>query len=383
MCTNVEKPHIDPRTGEMILIHSTFIRPFVRYSILPGPNNTSHRRHRLLGILVPGVSLPHMIHDFAVSHNHTIIIDMPLSLNPFNLLRNEPIICFHPKGMTRLGIFPRYAPHQVQWVTTEACCIFHTVNTWDTIRNGEKSHTEVNMLVCRMTSPSIIFASGNLPVPEDQATPKEECRLYYYQIALNGGTASITQQWALSAIPFELPHVPKRLAMSATKFVYGCSSANGSYASQLSSWKISSLVKVNVQELISRGLANPPTSVTGCVDTRQVHEILADNDPNDPIQIFVMPEGWYAQECVFVPREGGKGEDDGWLLTFVFDEGQIDGEGRAREDARSELWAIDARNMKDVVMRGRLPRRVPYGLHGNWFTKDEIAQQRPVETFRT
>lgn len=323
------------------------------------------------------------MHDFGVSRQHTVIIDMPLSLNPFNLAYRKPVISFNPKGQTRFGVFPRYMPREVQWFTTEACCIFHTVNTWDDIRETGKLWTAVNMLACRMTGPSIVFASGNLPVPSNQAPSKEECCLYYYQFAVDGSDRAITQQWALSAIPFEFPHVPKHLAMSASQFVYGCSVVRGNYAEQVgNTMKVSSLAKVNVQKLITRGLTNPPDPISGCVDNRSVEDILAANNPDDPIQLFPMPEGFYAQECVFVPRIGGSSEDDGWLLTFVFDESQLDAEGNAPDDAKSELWVIDAQTMKTVVMHVRLPQRVPYGLHGNWFSKDEIAQQRPVEEFR-
>ena len=378
----LSKPHIDPQTKEMILVHSTFIQPFVRYSVLSGSKKPSFSGTQHFGQPVPGILSPHIIHDFGVSRHYTVIIDMPLSLDPFNLVHNEPIISFNPDGRTRLGVFPRHSPRHVRWVTTQACCIFHTVNTWDSDSKDNEVEAQVNMLVCRMTGPSIIFASGNLPVPSNQIASKEECRLYYYQITVANST-KITQQWALSAIPFEFPHVPKHLAMSATTFVYGCSVAEGNYASQLeTACKISSLAKVNVQKLLAKGLATPPTSIIGCVDERQVEEILASNDPEDPIQIFAMPEGWYAQECVFVPREGGQTEDDGWLLTFVFDESQLDEKGDAPDDAWSELWAIDAQTMKDVVMRVRLPQRVPYGLHGNWFSQQEIAQQLPVKVFR-
>jgi len=38
--------------------------------------------------------------------------------------------------------------------------------------------------------------------------------------------------------------------------------------------------------------------------------------------------------------------------------------------------------MKEVVCRVKLPQRVPYGLHGNWFSEEEILNQRPVETIR-
>jgi hypothetical protein len=84
-----------------------------------------------------------------------------------------------------------------------------------------------------------------------------------------------------------------------------------------------------------------------------------------------------------VSRQEPIAEDDGFLLFYVFDETQLDADGECLPNAVSELWIIDAKNMRDVVACVRLPQRVPYGLHGNWFSEPQIAAQREVERFRT
>jgi all-trans-8'-apo-beta-carotenal 15,15'-oxygenase len=63
----------------------------------------------------------------------------------------------------------------------------------------------------------------------------------------------------------------------------------------------------------------------------------------------------FAQEPIFVPREGAVAEDDGWLLALVFD---------AATDL-SELVIVDAQTMARVATV-RLPLLVPAGLHGFW-----------------
>ena len=146
--------------------------------------------------------------------------------------------------------------------------------------------------------------------------------------------------------------------------------------------KIDCLAKLDVKALISEGLRSPPRSVTGSVDSRSVQEILASNDPDDHIKIFQTPPGWYLQECCFVPRTNGVSEDDGWLLTFVFDESQLDEDGFAPVGSQSELWMIDAKTMR-MVTRIYLPQRVPYGLHGWWFSEEDVCNQRAVETCRS
>ena len=116
--------------------------------------------------------------------------------------------------------------------------------------------------------------------------------------------------------------------------------------------------------------------VSGCVDTRSVDEVLQSDRLDDPIQVFKLPPGYYAQESRFVPRANAKTEDDGFLLFYVFDESQLDENGECRQDARSELWIVDAKDMKTVTGKVVLPQRVPYGLHGNWFPEKQVLHQR-------
>jgi carotenoid cleavage dioxygenase len=68
-------------------------------------------------------------------------------------------------------------------------------------------------------------------------------------------------------------------------------------------------------------------------------------------------EGRHPGEGVFVPGGAGPGEDDGYVLTFVYD---------AARDT-SELHVLDASHFgAPPLARVSLPRRVPFGFHGNW-----------------
>lgn len=384
-------PRIDPRTNDLILFHSTFLAPFVYYSIIPSTQNSSFSPStapRLANAPIPGIKSAKMMHDFGVSFTHTVIMDLPLSLDPRNLARNEPVVSYDPSGKSRFGVFPRWSPEAVRWFETNPCCIFHTANTWDEEEDGRT--TAVNMLACRLTSASLVFSAGDVaaPIPKPVTSPRyaaeeEQCRLYYYRFSLSGMENEITHQFALSAISFEFPSLRDDKSMSNTRYIYGCSVSNSSFGAALGrAVKIDSLVKIDTTALIARANLAPPTPITGCVDNRSVAEILNSPDPNDPIKIFKLPPGFYAQESRFVPRENGVSEDDGWIMSYVFDESQLDERGNAGVRAKSELWIVEAREMKEVVCRVQLPQRVPYGLHGNWFSEEEILNQRPVETIR-
>ena len=440
-------PKIDPETKEMMLFHSSFAPPYVQYSIIPqavNPPDSSRRTpgKKLLNAAVPGVSKPKMMHDFGVSLTHTVIMDLPLTLDPMNQLKGLPPVAYESERPSRFGAFPRQSPEQVRWFETDACIIYHTANTWDDV-DAAGHTTAINMLACRLKSATLIFASGNIapPAPKPKAIAKakrrmpffskydldsdeavferapllespeeeketvvctngiyeaevdehafeeEQCRLYYYDFDLLNST--IRHQWALAAIPFEFPSVRPELEMQEARYVYGCSTTTTSFSSALGkATKIDALVKVDVTALIERGRMHPPRSVTGVVDSRNMAKVLETNDPNDAISVFCMPPGWFAQEPRFVPASTDTSEDDGYLLFYAFDEAQLDSEGDVPADdsplrAKSELWIVSAKNMKDVIARVQLPQRVPYGLHGSWFSAEQIREQRPVDSLRS
>lgn len=399
-------PRVDPVTKELIAFHSVFIRPFCYYSIVPPSTSKMTSRSPLtsaqFSIPVPGVSAPKMMHDFGASRNHTVILDLPLTLDPGNLVRGIPILSYDSRGKSRYGVFPRYRPDLVQWFETNACVIFHTANCWDTCTqtvdiNGERlEQMSFNLLACRLTSASLVFSAGNLPTPAVKPVPpeyaeEEQCRLYYYNFPVSADNVAdeadhrIRHQWALSAISFEFPTLSPSHSMSEARYIYGCSTADSSYTVALGkAAKIDFLVKMDVRTLIERGIKQPPQPIKGCVDPRTVDEIMASNDVDDPIKLFRLPDGWFAQEPRFVPRRESerKSEDDGWLLTYVFDESQLDEDGACGVDTASELWIIDARTMRDVVAKVKLPQRVPYGLHGAWFSEQEVRGQRSFTGLR-
>ena len=70
-------------------------------------------------------------------------------------------------------------------------------------------------------------------------------------------------------------------------------------------------------------------------------------------------------EPVFVGRQGGTAEDDGWLITFVHD-------GPRRT---AELVVMDAQDLdRGYVAQVPLPQRVPYGFHGNWVSDRSVPE---------
>ena len=430
-------PKVDPETGEMILFHNTTVQPFVHYTIIPsGRASTSPAR---MNIPLSGISAPKMMHDFGVSRQHTVIMDLPLSLDPTKLLKGRPIIDYDSSSPSRFGVFPRHRPEETRWFETIACCIFHTANTWD-VYDQRGDLQSVDLLACRLTSAAVVFTAGNIVGPKPttrtisnvqraqrkrhgsfhessglergrdaphEKTPllsssnneqpdenvadweDDQCRLYYYSFDMTSSPPEnkINAQFALSPVPFEFPSTHPLIQMSSANYIYGCTSTVSSFNPTLGrAALIDCIVKFNARSLIARGQANPP-SVHDCVDTRTVNDILIEQEKNNKasgdVQIYRCPPHIYAQEPRFVPRADAQSEDDGYLVFYTFDERQTDEEtGEAKPDAISELRIINAKDMRTVVATVQLPARVPYGLHGNWFSEEQVKSQRPVLTTR-
>ena len=61
-------------------------------------------------------------------------------------------------------------------------------------------------------------------------------------------------------------------------------------------------------------------------------------------------------EPVFVPAAGAKAEDDGYLITYVYD----------ASTEQSECAIYDAASMSDEPIAAVHLPRVPFGFHGSW-----------------
>ncbi|EGG09838.1 uncharacterized protein MELLADRAFT_95354 [Melampsora larici-populina 98AG31] len=404
-------PKVDPINGELVFIGcNIFARPFVTHSVV---SHTGH--HVSFKKPIHDVIQPKMMHDFGASHGHTVILDLPLTMDPINLLKPgaPPIVHFDRTLSSRFGVLPRYDPTATRWFTASPCLILHTANTWDSTRSStlrdlglrskeseHENYVAVNMLACRFRTAKLVYTAGDLEPPLAEQTDQDIVRLTYYRFSLSeddplwSGPDSITQPshlFALSAIPFEFPVLPPNKLMSEVQWVYGCSMASGSFDAGLRGGaRPNVLVKMNVRELIKRGIKSVKSGKTGPKDQDGIFEVdsrtmpdLLKSEPDSSIRLLELPKGFYLQEPSFIPRKEATREDQGWLVCYVFDENQLEENGQASLKAYSELWVLDAeligegRSWEEVlVCRVRLPSRVPYGLHSTFLNSEEIQNQR-------
>jgi all-trans-8'-apo-beta-carotenal 15,15'-oxygenase len=67
----------------------------------------------------------------------------------------------------------------------------------------------------------------------------------------------------------------------------------------------------------------------------------------------------YTSEALFVPRSEGQADDDGYLLSFVYD----------AKEHRTEIVILDARDLDNEIAAVKLAHHVPFGFHGHFTDK--------------
>jgi carotenoid cleavage dioxygenase-like enzyme len=111
-------PKEDPVTGELHLFGYDVVAPYLTYHRLSRDGELVETR----AIDVPG---PTMIHDFAITENHVIWLDLPAIFDMQLVGRGLPFRWDDAYG-ARLGVMPHGG--DVQWFDIDPCYVFHVGN---------------------------------------------------------------------------------------------------------------------------------------------------------------------------------------------------------------------------------------------------------------
>jgi carotenoid cleavage dioxygenase len=299
---------VDERTGELMFFDYGPTPPFMRHGVVGPDGAVTH----LVDIDLPGARLPH---DMAITANHSILMDLPLVADPVAARQGRHKIMFDNSMPARFGVIPRHgAGDSVRWFEAEPCYVYHSVNAWE---EGD----EVVLDLCRVTKPA---PRGDAvgPLAKMLSYLRLDAHLYRYRFNLRTG-AVIEQQ--LDDDNTEFPTMDARKLGTPTRFAYNMR------ISEEATLLFDGVVKYDTE--------------TGATDRH-----------------WFGPGRW-GSEAPFAPRAGGTAEDDGWLVSFVHDEG---------ED-RSEVVVLDASDLAaGPVARVVLPARVPIGFHATWVRGDQL-----------
>jgi carotenoid cleavage dioxygenase-like enzyme len=297
-------PKVDPVTGEMMFFGYSFAPPYLKYSVVSAQGELL----RTVPIQIPmGV----MMHDFAITENYTIFMDLPLTFSVERMQKGEPMMMFESQKSSRFGIVPRHGDDSnIRWFETPSCFVFHTLNAYE-------DKDEVVLIACRMSSTSVLSSS---PLKDPTA---DIPLLHCWRFNLRTGTV---KEEMLDDVPAEFPRVNEKVLGRKTQYGY------------------------------AGKMANTPVPL--------FEGVIKYNFNNGKSQTHEFGKGCYGGESVFVENIDSTSEDDGWLVTFVYDQ----------NSETSELIVINAQDVtSEPVARVIIPQRVPYGFHGAWVSESQLS----------
>ncbi|AFZ56429.1 carotenoid oxygenase family protein [Anabaena cylindrica FACHB-243] len=296
-------PKVDPVTGEMMFFGYSFAPPYLQYGVVSAEGE-------LLRTVPIDIPMGVMMHDFAITENYTIFMDLPLTFSPERMQKGEPMMMFESDRPSRFGIVPRHGNNSnIRWFETPSCFIFHTLNAYE---DGE----EVVLIACRMSSTNVLISQPTDPTADIPL-------LHSWRFNLSTGTV---KEEMLDDVPAEFPRINENALGRKTQYGY------------------------------AGKMANSPVPL--------FEGVIKYNFSNGKSQTHEFGQGRYGGEAVFAPRLHATTEDDGWLITFVYDQ----------NSETSELIVINAQDVtSEPVTRVIIPQRVPYGFHGAWISESQLS----------
>ncbi|MCX2978859.1 dioxygenase [Halieaceae bacterium IMCC11814] len=285
-------PKICPVTGEMM---------FFGYGLLP-PFLTYHRvsaEGELVQSEVVDVQAATMVHDFLITRNHVVFMDLPMLWDLEKLSGTDIPVSFDESYGARLGVMPRNGSNKdIKWFDIDPCYIYHTLNAY-----------EIGSKIIVRAPRMVGYASVGMdhpPVP----------RLHEWTLNLDSQTCTEHQ---LDDLGVDFPTVPD--AHIGRDHRYG-------YAAQLAQDGVPLVLGFHKYDF-----------QTGSRSSHMLNNHRLGSEPS------------------FVAAENAVSEDDGYLISYVYDP----------TEAKSELVIFNASQLSDdPLARIHLPARVPAGFHGSW-----------------
>ncbi|MCB9786629.1 MAG: carotenoid oxygenase family protein [Deltaproteobacteria bacterium] len=292
-----------PGTGELLFFDYGPRPPWMRYGVVSRGGRLTH----LTEVALPGPRLPH---DMAFTERYSVLMDLPVFHRADALAAGRWLIDYHPDLPARFGVLPRHsAGSEIRWFEAEPCYIYHVVNAWE---DGDA----IEMLACRTTSPLPAPDPADGPLARMMANLRLKARLHRYRFDLRTGQ---TTEAPVDDLVTEFPAIDQGRAGRPTRHA----------------WLVS--------------VADTPTL---CFDGLVKYDLETGRSLTHRFG-----EGRFGSEAVFVPREGARAEDDGYVLSFVTD---------ARDDT-SAVVVLDGQDFEaPPLCTVELPRRVPLGFHACW-----------------
>jgi carotenoid cleavage dioxygenase-like enzyme len=290
-----------PVTGELHFFGYGVFPPLLTYHRADAAGNLVQSEE----ITVPG---PTMIHDFAITEHSVVFMDLPVICDPSLLMAGTMPYRWSDDYGARIGVMPRGGGDaDVRWFEVEPCYVFHVLNA------SEPQPGRLEIDVARYPH-----------LWRDLQDAFEPTTLHRWTVDIAAGTV---KEETLDDGSVEFPRVDERRIGRPARFGYGVQTRPGRDGFAMET----ALVKYDL--------------VSG---STEAHHFGAARTPG---------------EGVFVPVSDDAGEDDGYVIAYVYDAGR-DG---------SDLVILDASDFSaSPVATVALPQRVPFGFHGSWVADAEL-----------
>jgi len=242
---------------------------------------------------------PTMMHDFAITDRHVIFMDLPIVFNLEKATTGDMPYEWNDDYGARLGVMPRGGGSaDVRWFEIDPCYVFHPFNAFE--RDGK--------IIIDIARYPELWRGG--------ADTFAKAFAHRWTIDVEAGRVG---EQPLDDRAVEFPRVDDRRGGLSHRYGYAVANHAG--------------VSERAQELVKYDLER---------GTSEVH---------------TFPRGQAPGEGVFVPAADDAGEDEGFVITYVYDETRNG----------SDLVILDAGSFTErPIATIRLPQRVPFGFHGNW-----------------
>jgi beta,beta-carotene 9',10'-dioxygenase len=294
-------PHLDRATGGM-LNYAARLGPRNRYRFfLLRPDEAEPE---LIGELP--VREPAYMHSFGLTARWLVLAEFPLVVNPITIpLSGRPYIenyRWKPELGTRFTLVDRSTGAATGPFEGDPCFCFHHINAYE--EDGE-------VVVDACAYPDATPVEDLYLERLRQGKPISRGELRRFRIAPGAGTVTaerLTDHW------LDLPRINYgRCNERPYRYAWGVGSRSG--------W-FDQIIKLDVEERTTRSWSEDGGS------------------PGEP---------------VFVAAPGASGEDEGVLLSVVFDS----------RGGRSFLLVLDAADLSEIA-RAEAPHHIPYGFHGQF-----------------
>lgn len=309
-------PKYDPATGELHAMCYRYpeMSDRLHYVVV----DVDGRVIRTVDVPVPDMP---MVHDMSLTDTYAVVYDQPVTVSIERALEGFPFpMAWNPDHPPRVGLLPRAAARStgtadaIVWCDAPQKGMFHPVNAYDT-PDGK--------VVIHLCAYDRLFDS-------DRNGPGDtHARLEQWIVDPATGTTAAT---VVNDERQEFPRHNPAVALREYRYAYTAETVFGS------------------EGFDGTGNVHGATIKTDLVTGRAERH---DYGPHRG-----------GAEPVFVARPGGTAEDDGWLITLVYD---------SAED-RSELHLLNADDLSagpEAIIS--LPQRVPFGFHGDWVPDHRVG----------